>query len=225
MRYKYDLTGMRFGRLEVISLEDVPKEKRLKMRGTYWRCKCDCGTTKVIQGSRLRSGAIKSCGCYHRELIKSGFSKTHGLSNTRIYKIHKDINRRCFDKKNKSYSDYGGRGISVCKEWKGVSNVVNFYQWAITHGYSDDLTIDRIDLNGDYSPDNCRWVNGFQQANNKRNNVNITINGVTKTKAEWSRIYGINYHTICSRLNKGIDPVSAVITPVKTSSRKNALDA
>lgn len=212
-----DLHGKRFGKLTVSEFAYV------KSGNAWWVCQCDCGNTKVIRAGSLLSGGITSCGC----LKKRPFHKTHGLSQHRLYSIYKDMGRRCNDPKNKSYSQYGGIGIKVCKEWSGAENFLNFYNWAMSHGYDEALTLDRIDCNGDYCPENCRWADVETQANNKRNNDNITINGVTKSKAQWAREYGISYRTICSRLNHGVDPVLAVTTPVGKCSfpKKNASSA
>ena len=211
MKYKQDLTGLRFGRLTVLSYAERHPSAG-GSRSAYWLCKCDCGKEKIVNGNHLKSGAIKSCGCLHKETLPN---VKHRLSDSRLYSIYKDMYRRCYNRKNKSYPEYGERGIRVCAEWRGVDNFVNFYTWAMTHGYADNLTIDRIDFDGDYSPENCRWVDIYQQANNKRNKVNITIDGVTKTRAEWCREYGINYRTVCTRMSKGIDPVSAITMPIQ----------
>lgn len=208
------LIGKTFGKLTVVTYHRERINGRLKI---FCDCICDCGNTKTVAKTALVGGDQVSCGCERTSRIRE-VATTHGLSNTRLYSIHKDMNRRCYNRNNKSYEDYGGRGIKVCRQWRGKPGFLNFYNWALSHGYDESLTLDRIDNGMDYEPDNCRWSNVEEQANNKRNNVNITINGETKTKTQWARDYGINYHTVCSRINKGMDPVAAVITPVVSAS-------
>lgn len=128
----------------------------------------------------------------------------HGLRYTRIYRIYKGMMGRCYNKNGKDYQHYGARGIKVCDEWK--ENVVAFYDWALSHGYADDLTIDRIDVNGAYGPDNCRWATPKQQQNNRRVNVIITYKGETHNVREWSELLHIPYQTIYTRLQKGDTP-------------------
>ena len=149
---------------------------------------CDCGNRKVIEGYKLKTGHTKSCGCLVRE---NGLNnKTHGMTNTRLYRIYAGIKDRCLNKSNERYSDYGGRGIEICEEW--LSDFMSFYNWAIDNGYSEELSIDRIDVDGNYEPNNCRWATKLEQANNKRNNILITYNGITDTLPNWSRKTGIS---------------------------------
>lgn len=157
-----DLTGQRFGRLEVIAQADN-NEAGL----TCWVCKCDCGNTKIICGKSLRKGHSKSCGCWKKELLTEVKpAKTHGLYGTRLSRIWRNMKNRCYNPNDPNYKFYGSRGITVCAEW--LNDFQAFYDWAISHGYRDDLSIDRIDNDKGYSPDNCRWVTMKVQATNRR---------------------------------------------------------
>lgn len=210
-----DRTGMRYGRLTVISLGEPTKSGQKR-----WLCKCDCGNFTNVYGSDLGK-KTNSCGCLMRERMRVARNNfKHGKINTRIYRLWGGIKRRCYNKSVDSYEHYGGIGIKMCDEWKNDFNA--FYEWAIANGYKDDLTIDRIDYNGNYEPSNCRWVTQLEQQNNKRNNHYITYNGETHTAAEWSRIVGGSCrHTILSRLKNGWSIEKALTTPVKKRRENN----
>lgn len=200
-----DLTGLKFGRLTVIKY--VGKSK--------WLCKCECGNEKIVSTTHLKNDT-KSCGCLKKEMLsqrtkpKNFTNKKHGLHNEKLYNTWKCIRQRCNNKNNKRYKDYGGRGITICKEW---NNFKNFYNWAINNGYQENLTIDRIDNNKGYLPENCRWTDITTQANNKRNNRNYTYNNETHTLGEWAKILNINYWALRSRLDRGWDIKKAFNTP------------
>lgn len=177
MSKSVDLTGKRFGRLVVLKRADdyFTKSGRKIKR---WECICDCGNKKVVRHGELQSGQTTSCGCLHKEIV-GNLNRTHGLSDKcgRLYPLWKSIKYRCYCKTCKSYKNYGGRGISMCDEWK--NDFVPFYKWAIEHGYKEEktdkginiLTIDRIDNDGNYEPDNCRFVTNAEQAKNKRKSI------------------------------------------------------
>ena len=200
-----DLTNLRFGKWTV-SHRFNSKNKRDER--TLWTCKCECGTIRNIDSLALRSGRTKSCGC-----SKDGHSKT------RLYSIWCGIKDRTTCMNRPRAKDYIGRGITMCEEWNDW-NV--FKSWAISNGYSDTLSIDRIDNNKGYCPQNCRWVNSKTQGENKRNNIVVEINGETHILSEWCRILGLNRYSVKSRiLNQGLTPYEALTIPfVKGNRRK-----
>lgn len=164
---RIDLTGQRFGRLTVIERDGTDKNGRNVM----WLCVCDCGGTTRTTTTHLRNGHAQSCGCLFREkLIEGGektrFATTHGKSRTRLYRILTGMKSRCYNPQSHKYPLYGARGITVCDEWKNSFQA--FYEWAIANGYSDDLSIDRIDNDRGYSPNNCRWSTVTEQNRNRR---------------------------------------------------------
>ena len=200
-----DLTGMRFGRLTVI--ERMPD--RVSNSGYHeamWRCKCDCGNEIVTKSKSLTRNVSRSCGCLIKDIM-SARAKHHGFG-TRLYNIWNSMRQRCNNPNNHAYHNYGGRGIEICKEWDDY-NV--FREWAISNGYDEDAprgqcTLDRIDVNGDYSPENCRWATMLEQGNNKRGTICIEYNGVSRTITEWSEITGLDRTTIHKRYKKGLPP-------------------
>lgn len=194
--YAYkDLTGMRFGKLQVIEKTDIRKNRKI-----VWKCLCDCGNTAYVPSSDMLSGNTKSCGCGKNE----GHPKygSASITQSRLYHIWIGIKDRCGNENNSSFRYYGGRGISVCEEWK--HDFATFRDWALSNGYDDKLTIERVDNNGNYCPENCTFATMKQQSNNRRNGAYLSYGGKTHTIAEWSDILGINQQKFRVRLWKGM---------------------
>lgn len=217
MSAKIDMTGRRIGRLTVI----CEAEKRKKH--IMWLCKCDCGKEVIAAGVNLRRGYYKSCGCYSADRLREMRTK-HKMSNSRLYREWAQMKGRCYYPKYINYDCYGERGITVCDEWKNDFSC--FMKWALDNGYTDELTLDRIDNDKGYSPDNCRWITGKEQANNRRNNHYVTYNGITKTISQWSEITGIDYGCLKSRITKlGWDIKDALTKPSRGRGTRKLLKA
>lgn len=202
------MTGERFGRLRVI--RQAPN--RVTARGNSrraWFCKCACGKTIVATTLDLRKGDVKSCGCLKAELDVLRPTK-HGAHGTHLHNVWCAMRRRCRNSNQADYIHYGGRGIRVCKSWE--ESFEAFRQWALSNGYSQDMTIDRINVNGDYSPENCRWISSKEQAQNRRNNRMITFRGETHTISVWAEIRNIPYSTLYMRFRNGWSPEKALTT-------------
>ena len=196
-----DITGMRYGRLLVVGKTDMCD---FGTRGApIWRCLCDCGNEVLVTRKRLRDK--KSCGCLLKEqqtISEKNPNYRHGENcngPSRLSQIYHNMIERCNNPNNTVYPNYGGRGITVCDEWQ--CNSSSFFKWAHDHGYRDGLTIDRVDVDAGYSPENCRFVDRKIQGNNTRRNHYITYNGKTLTMAEWADETGIPYYTLRSRIN------------------------
>lgn len=190
---KKPLDSDRYGRLAV--LESV--------KGG-WLCRCDCGATVTVTGSHLREGRVVSCGCYHAERQRE-VPRTHGMKHSDIYNIWVGMRQRCNNPNAESYPDYGGRGIKVCEAWD------DFEQFARDMGERQPgQTIERLDVNGDYEPGNCCWAGKVQQARNTRRNRLITLDGETKTLAEWCEVRELPYWTVHARLRRGAPPERAL---------------
>lgn len=192
-----DITGKRYGKLTAIKLDHIEHVATGTVH--YWLYKCDCGNEKVIRKGEVSQGGSQSCGCYLRESVRERATK-HGDSETRLYDIYRGIKRRCLNPKFKHYKDYGGRGIKICDEW--LEDYLNFKEWAINNGYSDNLTIERIDFNGNYEPNNCKWIPLSEQPKNTRRCRFITINGIKHTIKEWAKYLNLSYSTLIYRMKK-----------------------
>ena len=210
MGVRSNLEGRKFNRLLV--LRKVNNGKRM----TYYECLCDCGNYHIANGAMIKSGRIKSCGCLQREKA-SEISKTHGLSKTRLYRVWRGMITRCENPKSDYYYIYGAKGVSVCDEWR--KDFVSFVKWALENGYDENAefskcTLDRIDPNGNYEPNNCRWVDMHEQGLNKSNTQMLTIDGITKPLLTWAKENGIHVATLKSRIERGIDPKEALTMPL-----------
>lgn len=197
-----NLTGSRFGRLLVLSLVDTAAGANTP---TKWLCQCDCGEKIEVRAYNLKSGNTLSCGCLQKEKAAAN-KKTHGMTGSRLYVIWRHIIGRCTRPNDKAYKWYGGRGITVCDEWK--DNFQAFYDWAMANGYNPEAkqgecTLDRIENGGNYCPENCRWITIQEQQRNKRDNVRVSFNGQVKTVAEWAEEFkcysGAVYREILKR--------------------------
>lgn len=180
-----DLTNQKFERWTVLKQVKNPHDS-----SAAWLCLCDCGNISIVRGKDLRYGKSKSCGCLRTK---------HGGEGSPLYRVWHGIKVRCFNPNSPAFKDYGGRGITVCSEW--LNDFAAFRDWAIENGYRAGLSIDRIDNDGPYSPDNCRWATTEEQANNRRSNHLVSHNGETHTLSEWSRLTGIPRTILRNRLN------------------------
>ena len=204
---KHDLQGQTFGRLRVLSRAENSAKKEAQ-----WNCVCDCGRMYVARAYLLVSGKIVSCGCR-----RFSVNLSHGLSKDPLYRIWVNMLSRCYNPQAKCFHNYGGRGITVCDRWR--DSLQNFV---------DDMaprprggTIERIDNNGDYCPENCRWATMLEQSNNKRTNVYVTIGNERKTVAEWCKTLNQPRAAIYRRISvHGMDPVTALLTPVRRRPRR-----
>lgn len=192
-----DLTGKKFGRLIVLS------RAKSKNGSIMWNCECDCGNIIQSNTGKLNFGVVTSCGCAKRERAIER-NTTHGLSKTRLYEIWCGMKKRCYNSKAKAYSRYGGRGIIICQEW--LNDFMNFYNWSISNGYQEDLSIDRIDVNGNYEPNNCRWANDKEQSLNKRDTIYFNLFVIDKPLIEWCKYAQIKYGRAYQRYKNGNPP-------------------
>ena len=192
-----DLTGNRYGRLTVIRRGENTRFGQAK-----WVCKCDCGNAKTVEGRMLRDGKTTSCGCYHKEVVSKLFTK-HKAKGTQLYTAWRNLKSRTSNPNSPDYKWYGGRGITVCDEWK--NDYIAFEKWAVENGFSSGLTIDRIDPDGNYEPSNCRWIPQEKQQRNRRSNAILTMNGESHCIAEWAEIIGCSKQSLYQRRHRHPD--------------------
>lgn len=186
-----NIRGQRFGRL--VAIEHVGFASN---RVTLWRCKCDCGNETIVRQGNLNSGTTRSCGCLDIDRTKEA-NTTHGQSHTRIFNIWSKIKERCYNPKRPAYKNYGGKGVVMCDEWRNDFQI--FYNWAMTNGYQDDLTIDRINSNGNYEPSNCRWLTLSENVRFRNATVFITVGELSLTIHDWAIRINIDPATLMSR--------------------------
>lgn len=209
-----DLTGQRFGRWVVLRRDGIDR-----FGNSTWVCQCDCGKEKIVTAPALKSGASQSCGCLRTEMSQISIQKLHAAKKIsyprvrRLYSIWRKMRNRCYNSLNSSFRDYGGRGIDICAEW---ANFYAFQDWALSHGYAANLTLDRIDVDGDYCPDNCRWVTMVRQERNKRNTIYLTYKGEKRPLADWADTIGVKWKTLYSRWKRGWSDERILNTPIKT---------
>ena len=192
-----DLTGQRFGRLVVLrqgKSKILPSGQIVKT----WVCLCDCGNETTVYQQHLKRGDTKSCGCFLSEESRKR-KTTHGETKTRLYKIWDGMRQRCKNPNDAAFRHYGARGISICKEW---DNYLKFKEWALSHGYCEDLSIDRVDVNGNYEPSNCRWANAYEQSNNKTTSHYLEFDGKKQTIAQWAKELNMPMETLYRRITK-----------------------
>lgn len=205
---RIDLTGEKYGRLTVESLN------RSENGIVYWNCLCDCGKTTVVRGSNLKTGAVKSCGCLVHQASKC---RTHNESKTKLYRHWISMIYRCHNPKNSAYKWYGARGISVCDDWKTYEG---FKAWVEATRPREDYTVERIDVNGNYSPDNCTWIPMSEQAKNRTSSIQIEHDGRVQNLTDWCKELNLEYKRVHNRMFKlGWDFEKAITTPVDTKKR------
>lgn len=214
---KISLTGVVFGRLTVIEKDETKNDGRSR-----WLCRCECGSEKIVRSDALKSKRTRSCGCLQKDLlVKRKPRKTHGKSNKRLYTMFHNMQRRCYDEDHVSFHNYGGKGISVSKEWR--NDFKSFYKWAVENGYSDNLTIDRINNENDYSPTNCRFITHKEQQNNRKDNVFVNYEGESRTISQWAEFLNVEYSTLQTRLKRGWSIERALNTPVRKGDYKRSV--
>lgn len=221
--WKMQQHGVPDSRLTVLSFERM-RESVSGRKSRVWKCLCSCGNITYVCTKDLNNGNKKSCGCLRSETtarfnIKTKTTHHEGRTNSRLYVIWGNIKARCNNPNDHAYSRYGGRGIKICDEWN--ESYEAFRDWALSNGYADELTIDRIDVNSDYEPSNCRWITMKEQQNNKSNNIRIEFNGEVHTVSEWEDIVGIKADTIRDRLKDGWSVEKSLTQPVRKWVKHN----
>jgi hypothetical protein len=218
-----DLSGKKFGRLQVIKRASnyrQPSGKSIVM----WECKCECGSVSVVSSSNLLSGNSKKCKCCNEKEFKDYLTngqRKHGDSTKRLYRIWRGMKTRCLNSKTKEFDSYGGRGISICEDWK--NSYETFREWALLNGYADDLTIDRKNVDGNYEPSNCRWISISEQQSNRRNCNFIEYKGEKKILKDWAKDLGIPYSRLSGRLALGWSIEDAFTKEYKSSFNRKTV--
>lgn len=222
VKFDKSYIGRKNNFLAVVGITRTEKNRKLFV------CKCDCGNMTLAEPALWEQGTIKSCGCKRIDLLRESSKKENPVSGMRLYHVYQGMKDRCYNPNNTGYENYGGRGITICPEWQGEQGLLNFVNWSKRNGYREDLTIDRINVNGNYEPSNCRWTDWITQANNRRppsewkkrkQNV-LTIDGITKTIKEWYAFYDTSEPAVRYRMNKlGMTLEQALKSPKITQGR------
>lgn len=197
-----EMIGKKYGRLTVTKFLE-PNERPIRRKSLL--CKCDCGSEVIVDASKLKTGHTRSCGCLCVEFARS-INLKYKHTSKRLYGVYKSMLSRCYDERHREYHNYGGRGITVCQEWRDSYDV--FAEWAINNGYKEDAkyhecTLDRKGVDKCYAPDNCRWVDNYVQQNNRRDCIYAEHNGERHTCMEWSKILGMTYNKVHYHLKLG----------------------
>lgn len=195
-----NMTGKTFNNCIVLERAGTNKDKK-----ATWKCKCFCGKEFITTGKSIRNKSVKSCGCYRVHIAQQhGINnKTHGDTGSKLYYVWLGIKKRCRNENNPNYKWYGAKGIEVCEEW--LNDYSSFKEWALSNGYEEGLTIDRIDCSRNYEPSNCRWVDWKEQERNRTNNVKVFYKGKERTLSEISEITGLSQSLINYRHKHGVD--------------------
>lgn len=201
--------GNKYGRLKVL---DAKKVEGKEIRWGF-TCVCDCGNTITVIANNVTRGMTLSCGCLRKEMTSKA-NRIHGLSNTKLHKVWRDMVNRCYKDTDYHYKWYGSRGIKICADWYGEKGISfkNFYDWSVNNGYKDGLTIDRIDVNGNYSPDNCRWITIMDQCQNRTTNRFYEYMGKKYTKRQLCNLFGCTYSALAHRLDRNNHDLTLVIS-------------
>lgn len=200
-----DLTGKVFGRL-------TASYRTMNSGKGKWVCHCSCGNEVTVRGPDLKNRHTQSCGCIRIDSVIKP-NTIHGLGNHPLYKVWKGIKTRCLNQNDGNYTNYGGRGISVCSEW--ADDPKEFIRWGIRSGWERGLQIDRRNNDGNYDPNNCHWTDRIRQGRNRRDNVILEFNGEKRVLSEWAEIKNIKIGTLWYRLNNGWSVEDSISTPVR----------